>query len=277
MRSASRTFAHLTLVVATIAISINSVARAADACNVEPLETVRVARVVDGRTIQLADGRAIRLAGVELPSSPDAREHARAVLNELLTNRSITLSGASDTPDRYGRQTAFASLSEDGTTIQQALLTQGALLASGTVPDAGCAAELLSAEARARNARSGLWAGNVIKNAESPGDILAGIGQFGLVEGKVRSVRQAGGSTYVNFGPRWTRDFAVTIPRRVLSSFEQATGPLKSLANRRIRVRGWVQRHGGPRIEVSQPGQIELLEKTSAARSHRPAGEPSKP
>jgi endonuclease YncB( thermonuclease family) len=260
------------LAIATIAASTSSSSvRAADACNAEPSETVKIARVVDGRTIQLADGRAIRLAGVELPSSATAREHARAVLDALLANRSITLSGASETADRYGRQTAFAVLPDSGTTVQQVLLAQGALLASGTVPDAGCAAELLSTEARARNARSGLWTGNVIKNAESPGDILAGIGQFGLVEGKVRSVRQAGGITYVNFGPRWTRDFAVTIPRRALSSFEQAGSPLKSLANRQVRVRGWVQRRGGPRIAVLRPGQIELLEKTSAARSRRPA------
>jgi hypothetical protein len=88
---------------------------------------------------------------------------------------------------------------------------------------------------------------------------LAGIGRFMVVEGKVLSVRQAGATTYVNFGRNWTRDFAVTISRRVLPSFEAAGISLKSLENRRIRVRGWVEARGGPRIEVLRVGQIEML------------------
>ena len=267
--------ARLDVAIFTTAILAtgSSVVGAASACHREPTEEAHVVRARDGRTIELADGRAVRLTGIELPSSSAARERARDTLNVLTAGRAIALSGLSDTPDRYGRQTAvaFAAGRGDGATIQALMLAGGAALATGAARDAGCTAELLAAEARARAAHRGLWAGNVIKNAESPGDILAGIGQFGLVEGKVRSVRQAGAVTYVNFGPRWTRDFAVTIPRRELPSFEQAGLPLKSLANRRIRVRGWVQKRGGPRIEASGPGQIELLEGTTAATSSRTA------
>jgi hypothetical protein len=40
----------------------------------------------------------------------------------------------------------------------------------------------------------------------------------------------------------------------------ESTGmALKSLENRRIRVRGWVEGHPGPRIEVMRAGQIEVL------------------
>jgi hypothetical protein len=98
-----------------------------------------------------------------------------------------------------------------------------------------------------------------IKNAESTGDILAGIGRFAVVEGRVLSVRQAGATTYLNFGRNWTRDFAVTIPRRIIAAFETAGLAPKSLENRRIRVRGWVEARTGPRIEVLQVGQIEVL------------------
>ena len=74
-----------------------------------------------------------------------------------------------------------------------------------------------AAEAAARRAKRGIWADPAaIKNAESPGDILAGIGRFTVVEGKVLSVRQAGATTYLNFGRNWTRDFAVTISRRMV-------------------------------------------------------------
>jgi hypothetical protein len=79
-----------------------------------------------------------------------------------------------------------------------------------------------------------------------------------VVEGKVLSVRQAGATTYVNFGRNWTRDFAVTISRRIVPAFEAAGLAPKSLENRRIRVR-WVEARRGPRIELLRVGQIEVL------------------
>jgi hypothetical protein len=128
------------------------------------------------------------------------------------------------------------------------------------VTDKDCALSLTAAEAEARQAKRGIWADPAaIKNTESPGDILARIGQFTVVEGKVLSVRQAGATTYLNFGRNWTRDFAATISRRMLGTFEAAGITLKSFENRRIRVRGWVEARGGPRIEVLKVGQIELV------------------
>jgi hypothetical protein len=88
---------------------------------------------------------------------------------------------------------------------------------------------------------------------------LAGIGRFTVVEGRVLSVRQAGATTYLNFGRNWTRGFAVTISRRMIAAFEAAGIGLKSLENRRIRVRGWVEARQGPRIEVLRVGQIEMV------------------
>jgi hypothetical protein len=144
--------------------------------------------------------------------------------------------------------------------VQSLLLAQGAALVAATVTDKDCASVLAAAEAVARQAKRGIWGDPAaIKNAESPGDILAGIGRFTVVEGKVVSVRQAGATTYLNFGRNWTRDFAVTISRRMIGAIEAAGPTLKSLENRRIRVRGWVEARGGPRIEVLRVGQIELL------------------
>ena len=80
-----------------------------------------------------------------------------------------------------------------------------------------------------------------------------------LVEGKVLSVRQAGATTYLNFGRNWTRDFAVTIPRRALANLAATGLEPKALENKRIRVRGFVEARTGPRIEVLQAGQIELI------------------
>ena len=214
----------------------------------------RVAQVIDARSFRLEDGREVRLAGIE-PVTGNI-----SALSAILAGKDVTLSGDDDAPDRYGRQPAFAYLAPSDSSVQEQLLAQGAALVSSTVLDRDCAAVLTAAETAARQAKQGTWAQpTAIKNAESPDDILAGIGRFMVVEGKVLSVRQAGATTYLNFGRNWTRGFAVTISRRVLPSFEAAGIAVKSLENRRIRVRGWVEAHGGPRIEALRAGQVELV------------------
>jgi endonuclease YncB( thermonuclease family) len=227
-------------------------------CRFEPQGEDRVAAVLDARTFRLQDGREIRLAGIE----PIASEKAgsAAALAAIIMGRDVTLSGDDDTPDRYGRQLAFAFLDGTEAPVQSLLLAQGEALWSGSVTDKDCAAALMSAEAAARRAKRGIWADPAaIKKAESPGDILTGIGRFTLVEGRVVSVRQAGATTYLNFGRNWTRDFAVTISRRMVPAIEAAGTSLKSLENKRIRVRGWVESRHGPRIELLRAGQMEVL------------------
>jgi len=227
-------------------------------CSLEPQGEGRVAAVIDARTFRLQDGREVRLAGIE-PAVTE-KSKSTSALAAIIAGREVTLSGEDDTPDRYGRQPAFVFLASSETPVQALLLAQGEALVSATITNKDCAAILTAAEAAGREAKQGTWASpSAIKNAESPGDILAGIGRFTLVEGKVLSVRQAGATTYLNFGRNWTRDFAVTISRRVGSAFEAAGISLKSFENRRIRVRGWVEARSGPRIEVLRVGQVELL------------------
>jgi endonuclease YncB( thermonuclease family) len=230
----------------------------AEGCSFESQGEGRVAEILDARSFRLQDGREVRLAGIE----PVLAEKASRIsaLSAIIAGRDVTLRGEDDTPDRYGRQPAFVFLVGSETSVQGLLLAQGEALVSATVTNKDCASLLTAAEAAARQAKQGTWADPAaIKNAESSGDILAGIGRFTLVEGKVLSVRQARATTYLNFGRNWTRDFAVTISRRMIPAVEAAGIVLKSLGNRRIRVRGWVEARGGPRIEVLRVGQIELL------------------
>lgn len=221
----------------------------------------RVAAIIDARTFRLEDGREVRLAGVEAAASDRAKTSGAAALSALIAGRAVLLRGEDDAPDRYGRQPAFVFLEGSETLVQAQLLAQGYFLVSPSAPNSReCASVLAAAEAAARRARLGTWAdASVIKNAEIPGDILSRIGQFTVVEGKVLSVRQVGATTYLNFGRNWTRDFAVTISKRSLPTFEAAGVVPKSLENKGIRVRGWVEARGGPRIEALRVGQIELL------------------
>jgi endonuclease YncB( thermonuclease family) len=247
---------------ALMLMAATCVARA-EGCAFEPQGEGHVAAVIDARTFRLQDGREVRLAGIEPVASDVAGEKAKpsSALAAIIAGHDVSLRGEDDTPDRYGRQPAFVFLDSMDTLVQGELLTQGEALVSATVANKDCAAVLTAAEAAARQAKRGIWADPAaIKSAESSGDILAGVGRFTVVEGKVLSVRQAGATTYLNFGRNWTRDFAVTISRRMVTAFEAAGLALKSLENRRIRVRGWVEARGGPRIEALRVGQIELAD-----------------
>jgi hypothetical protein len=229
----------------------------AASCGSEIQDSGVVKAIIDARTLRLNDGRDVRLAGVEVVAG--ASDDRRPTLAALI-GRQVILRGDGDDPDRYGRQSAFIYLEPSASSIQSELLERGEALALGDVADKTCAAELATAEAAARQARRGTWANSsVIKNVENPVDILTRIGQFTVVEGKVLSVRQAGGTVYINFGQRWTRDFAATISRRMIPYFEAAGVAPVSLENRRVRIRGWVERRGGPRINVLRVGQIEVI------------------
>ena len=226
----------------------------------------KVAEIIDGRSFRLTDGREIRLAGIE-PTGTTKADRISA-LAAVVADHDVSLRGEDDAPDRYGREAAFVYLPASDTPVQAQLVSAGAALVSPELEDRDCAAALNAAEAEARLAKRGTWAGNaVIKNAESPDDILAEIGRFTVVEGRVLSVRQSGATTYLNFGRSWTRDFAVTIPRRALPAFASAGFAIKSLENKRIRVRGWVEARQGsnqgpnqsPRIDVVRVRQVELL------------------
>lgn len=228
----------------------------ADGCQLDVQGEGVVSAVIDARTLRLEDGREVRLAGVEVVARDS--DNRRSSLARLI-GQHVILRGEHGDPDRYGRQSSFLFLEHAASSVQSELLARGEALASADVADKGCAAELATAETAARQARLGIWAeSSVIKSAEHPEEILTRIGRFAIVEGHVRSVRQAGGTLYLNFGPRWTQDFAATISRRTMPSFKAAGVAPTSFEHRRVRVRGWVDRRGGPRIEVLRVGQIEV-------------------
>ncbi|MET0678373.1 MAG: thermonuclease family protein [Bradyrhizobium sp.] len=242
---------------ALLAWSCADQATAAD-CALERQGEGRVAAVIDSRSFRLEDGREIRLAGIERAAAGPTT--GRAGLAAIVAGREVTLHGDDDSPDRYGRQPAFVFVGGSDHSVQSTLLRRGEAIASPEITDKNCAAALLASERAGRDSRLGIWSETAaIKNAESPDDILAAIGQFAVVEGRVLSVRQAGAFTYLNFGRSWTRGFAATIPRRITPAFESAGLGPKSLENRWIRVRGVVSSRGGPRIELALVGQVEVL------------------
>jgi hypothetical protein len=246
-RGAARAASLATLVLAQVAP-----ARADEACRFVTAGSATVrAATLDG--IALDDGRIVRLAGIELSAAP-----------ELAAGTAIVLKRLGAETDRYGRVQAHVFLTDDNGAerwFQADLVARGIARVSSRVGDPACAKRTLGHENSARAARLGLWAEPVyvIGKAEEPAGVLESRGRFTLVEGKVVSVRESGGTIYVNFGRRWSEDFTVTIAKRNERAFAAAGLVPKSLNGRRVRIRGWIEERGGPWVEAARPEQIEVL------------------
>ncbi len=251
---------RLIVVSATVAgMLLAGNALAQTACKPTPIGTATVAAVRDGRTLSLTDGRTLRLAGVEVIGK------SRAVLQQLAAGKTLRLQKLGADRDRYGRLVAFAFAGDSRESLQQALLAAGAARVGPHVGDRGCAQMLLETEGTARAARRGLWGDPRFLpiKARNITRIRALAGHFALVEGKVLSVHPAGGTIYLNFGRRWTRDFSVIILRRLRSTFATAGMAPRQLEGRTLRVRGIIEMRRGPVIEAGTPEQIEFAETGS--------------
>jgi endonuclease YncB( thermonuclease family) len=247
--------------------------RPTTSCWFEPAGTGKVRAVTDGRSFTLEDGREIRLAGIEVPLSPGpgdlgtgakAALAARAALESIIAGQDVELR-QNDVADRYGRMPALVYVTQGGPpeSVAHELLAKGFARVSAHVGERPCADELLARERAARQAKLGLWSEPyyVIVAAESGAELVAERGHFMLAEGKVWSVRESGGTIYVNFGRQWSQALTMTILKRNERMFAAAGIEPKKLENRRVRVRGWVEERNGPRIEATRPEQIEIAER----------------
>jgi hypothetical protein len=182
----------------------------------------------------------------------------------MLAGQTVELSRAQPASDRYGRTRAYVDVVVDGMAraVGHAMVAGGYARVAAQVDTTACAAELLSRERAARAGKLGLWADPYygLLGAESWAELLAEQGHFTVVEGKVLSVRESGGTIYVNFGRRWSQALTVTISKRHERIFAAAGMPPKTLENRRVRVRGFIDERNGPRIEATRPEQIEIAE-----------------
>jgi endonuclease YncB( thermonuclease family) len=245
-------------------------AAAQDVCPFTPAGSAEVAAVRDGRTLVLTDGRELRLAAIEVT------EASRPALRQLAEGRPLRLATVGPARDRYGRLVAFAFASQSGQSLQHALLEMGAARVGTRIGSTPCARSLLTAEQGARAAGLGLWADPNFAPlaAENSRRLKDARGQFALVEGKVLSVRESGGTIYMNFARRWAEGFSLIIARRRSGAFTAAGLAPKRLEGRHVRVRGWIEMRRGPIIEADAPEQIELIDETGGTwRQSREIGQ----
>ena len=110
------------------ALAVTATPLRATPCAFAPQGEGHVVEVIDGRSFRLADGREIKLVGIE-EAPLEATKAARAVaLSAIIAGKDVSLAGKDDTPDRYGRQSAFVFLAGSDRPVQGLLLCEGAAL-----------------------------------------------------------------------------------------------------------------------------------------------------
>lgn len=227
-----------------------------------------VLKIIDPQTILLHDGRTIHLSGLNFPDlTPNyAGEFsvlAKQILEDFLLGQTVEVY---HTPrenwgrmNRMGHHLAHLKRTSDGVWVQGLLLSLGLAQARTTERTPEMAKAMYILEAKARNDKLGLWAGDTYAIRRS--DIAdQHIDSFQIVEGRIASAAVKSGRIYLNFGMDWRNDFTVSIASEFKKLFtQQQIDPLDW--NRKfIRARGWVRNYNGPFMEITHPEAVEILD-----------------
>ena len=249
-------------------------------CGVGPAQPVTVKTISERLDFTLADGREVRLAGLAPPrpdrGDPATAAAALAFAKSWLAGREVGLRLLYAKPDRWGRLPVDLLAPPPGEAEAAPVSVAAFLLRSGYArvwpePDAyACVADLLRAEAEARDKRLGLWRDpyyGVVAAADLD-NLRKRDGQFTLVEGTPSRVGEGRSRYYVDFGLH--RGFTIVIPKRRAKIFERAGMTIAALAGARIRVRGALDNRFGLRMEISDPDGIERLGEGAKGEAQKP-------
>ncbi|TSC55244.1 MAG: micrococcal nuclease [Microgenomates group bacterium LiPW_31] len=136
-------------------------------------ETFKVTRVIDGDTIEIEGGERVRYIGIDTPETVDPRKpvqcfgiEASKKNKELVEGKNVRLEKDITDKDKYGRLLRYVYLgpsppvggSGQAIFINLELVKQGFAFSYTYPPDIKYQAEILAAEAEAREANRGLWA-----------------------------------------------------------------------------------------------------------------------
>ncbi len=123
-------------------------------------EGVRVVRVIDGDTIEIAGGAHVRYIGIDTPETYPEKEpygpEAKAKNIELVEGKLVTLEQDVSNTDRYGRLLRYVYV--DGVFVNGELVRLGYARAAAYPPDTRYQWQLELLEKEAKAAKLGIWA-----------------------------------------------------------------------------------------------------------------------
>ncbi len=184
------------------------------------------------------------------PERPAAAEPAPA--------SSATASPSSGAP-------AIGSVPPEPPSAAQDLLARGFARAKPDPLLHACFPAFLQAENAARAKNLGLWADPqyAVLGADDADGLAGQTGGMVLVQG-VRRVPESRGTLYLTLGrDRW--GFTAVLSRRNAERFAKAGLDLADYAGTPVRLRGELDTRFGPRIDLTDPDQVESLEPGTEA------------
>lgn len=229
------------------------------------ISDLAITRVEQNGVLVATDGRAVKMEGVRLPAGAQDRapaswaDAAISALHDLAYGHLVTVTAKAPKQDRYDRVRGQIFVTDDGEVwLQLALLRMGLARVSISPDRRECVKELYAAEADARARHVGIWTAPAYAVRQAASVPAGDLGTFQIVEGKVvnASVKSR---AYLNFGADWKRDFTATIAPGDMKTFRAVNIDPASYAGKTLRVRGIVEWHGGPEIEIASPDDIEVL------------------
>ena len=217
----------------------------------------------------LADGMVLRLTSIEAPKrdlAPGDRTMAglaaaaESALRALIGIGPIALRFDAGKRDRYGRRLAQA-FNENGDWLQAALVVAGHARVRGDGRNRLGLRDLLRLEASARRNAQGIWRhpAFAVRDALDP-RLGRFAGSFQVIEGQVYAAAVAKGTGFINFSPDRETDLTLVLKKPALDLAAAAMLDVSALTARSIRCRGWLDLFDGPRIDITHPEQIEVLE-----------------
>lgn len=219
-------------------------------------ERGKVVLVSSGDELVLDNGLSVRLAGVETPWMDEpGGAGAQADLSRLVLGRAVQLFYGGARRDPRGRALAQVRVVDGRIWVEAALLRDGWARVRTFADNRALARPMLDDEARARQARRGLWALPDYQ-VRLPQEVTRDTRGYQIVEGRVASVTTSASGTYLDFAKDHS-GFAAVIDPRALSDLDAAGMAPASLVGRLIRVRGMIGWDGQMRIDHPEP--IELL------------------
>lgn len=130
-------------------------------------EKVKIAKVVDGDTIETEGGKKVRFIGIDTPETVDPRrpvgcfgKEASSHSKQLLEGKEVVLQKDVSETDKFGRLLRYVYLPIKGSKllfVNDYLVREGYAKASTYPPDVKFTSQFLEAEKWARDNKKGLW------------------------------------------------------------------------------------------------------------------------
>lgn len=218
------------------------------ACEALPVSRrVQIVQVIDGDTVRLDDGNLLRLIGINTPeigrggrADESGARQAKRRLADWIEGRQLEFTVGLQPRDHYGRMLGYLSLG--GVSVAEQLIEEGLGVATAMAPDRRLSDCLFAAEARARQARLGMWRRDPVR----PATAIRRSG-FALVRGRVTRVDQARDAWLIEL------DDHLVLKLDQAHLADSVRAPVAEWAGRVVEARGWViDREGGIRSEYKR-------------------------